>query len=415
MRRFLLDPVYLLLAIVTAPWWLRKARGGWGERFGRTDPLPEPTPGRKRLLIHAVSLGEVNATRPLVEALAPDVDPVIATTTDTGIARARELYAGRFPVVRYPLDASWSVRRFLDAVRPDGVALVELELWPNFLALCARRGIPVGVVNGRLSERSFKGYRKLRFFLKKDFSSLAFAGVQDAAYRARFVAMGVPDDRCTIGGNTKWDVAAPNTEEVGALGREMGIDPTKPLVVAGSTAPGEDALISDALPAGVQLLCAPRRPEWRDGAERALGPCVRRTAPGAGDPSHGRFLLDTMGELSKAYALADVVVVGRSFGGLHGSDPMEPAAMGKPVVIGPEHGDFEAAVRALSERDAIVVTDRAGLARELARLFEDAGHREELGARASEVVGVHRGAAARYADMVRGMLGAHDNGARGDG
>ncbi|GAB4553903.1 MAG: lipid IV(A) 3-deoxy-D-manno-octulosonic acid transferase [Phycisphaerales bacterium] len=404
MRRFLLDLLYLLLALVTAPWWMRKTRGGWRERFGATDPLPPPQDGRPRLLIHAVSVGEVNATRPLVDALAGEFELVIATTTDTGLARARELYAGDFRVVRYPLDASWAVARFLGAVRPDGVALVELELWPNFLDACARHAIPVGVVNGRLSPRSFKGYQRVRWILRRYFARLAFAGVQDEDYRARFLAMGVPPERCTVGGNTKWDVTPPDTHDAEALARDMGIDRSRPLVVAGSTAPGEDALLRAALPEGVQLLCAPRRPEWRDRAATELAPCVRRSQPGAGDPTHGRFLLDTMGELASAYALADLVVIGRSFVDLHGSDPMEPAAMGKPIVIGPAHSDFGAAVGALDWACAIVISDRDRLPDDVARLLADHDARDQLGGRARAVVDGHRGAASRYADMVRTML-----------
>lgn len=405
----LLDLVYCTVALVTAPWWMRKARGGWAERFGRTPTLPDPAPNKKRLLVHAVSVGEVNATRPLADALGEDIDIVLSVTTDTGIARARELYTDRFPVVRYPLDASWSVRRFLNAVRPHGVALVELELWPNFLDTCARRSIPVAVVNGRLSARSFKGYRRMRWFLGKLFARLAHAGVQDEAYRDRFVEMGVAPDRCTVVGNTKWDAPAPDTSGAELLAREMGIDRNRPLVVAGSTAPGEDALLRALLPPEVQLLCAPRRPEWREEAERALDPCVKRTKPNVGDPNDGRFLLDTLGELAMAYALADVVVVGRSFGDLHGSDPMEPAVLGKPALIGPRFGDFEKAVELLREEGALLVTDAERLGEDLARVLEDADVQDRMARSARDAVAKHRGASLRYAAIVRSMLGLPEN------
>ena len=409
-RRFLIDPVLLIAALVSAPWWMRKSRGGWGERFGKAQALPAPTEGRKRLLIHAVSVGEINATRPLVDELAEDVDIVVASHTDTGIERARELYADRFPVVRYPLDGSWAVRRFLNAVRPDAVALFEMEMWPNFMDECAKRSVPVCIVNGRLSPRSFKRYRWIRVLARRYFLSLAFAGVQDEAYRDRFVAMGVPEDRCTVAGNTKWDVAPPHTERAAKIAHELGIDPSKPLVVAGSTAPGEDALIRKALPEGVQLLCAPRRNEWWDDAAADLAPCVRRSRPAEGDPAHGRFLLDSMGELDDMYALADVVVVGRSFGELHGSNPMEPAANGKPVVIGPRYSDFKAAVEVLAEQDAIFVTDRKDVKRVLHGLMDDPDRRAEGGERAKRVAAQHRGAAAKYADLVRSMMGLPERG-----
>ncbi|MDX2115051.1 MAG: glycosyltransferase N-terminal domain-containing protein [Planctomycetota bacterium] len=405
-----LDAAYAIAAAATAPWWMRKARGGWAERFGRLDALPAPS--GPRLLIHAVSVGEVNLTAPLVRLLAPHADIVLSVTTDTGIARARALFgptgpeAGLARVVRYPLDASWSVRRFLDAVRPSAVALVELELWPNFTGACHRRGIPVAIINGRLSARSFKRYRLIRPVLARAFGRLAFAAVQDADYAARFTHMGVAPERCHVAGTMKWDSASLETEIPGAdeLARELGIDRAAPLIVAGSTAPDEHELLERATPPGVQLLCAPRKPEWFDGAAAALPSCVRRTRGGAPDPRRPRFLLDTIGELRKAYALADVVVVGRSFGSLYGSDPMEPAALGKPVVIGPSVSDFRATVDAMLARGAIVQTDRAGLAGVLGGLIGDPGERRALGERARECVRSHQGAARRHADLLMNLL-----------
>lgn len=396
----LLDLVYLLVVVLSAPWWMRKTRGGWSERFGTIPPLPAPT--KPRLLLHAVSVGEVNLTTPLVEALGDDVEVVLSVTTDTGIERAHKLYADRLSVVRYPLDASWSVRRFLNAIQPSAVALVELELWPNFLDQCAKRDIPVGVVNGRLSARSFRGYRRLRTFLKKYFARLAFAGVQDDDYRQRFVAMGTPEDRCAVVGTMKWDTVTLGEDVPGIdeLARELGIDRAKPLIVGGSTAPGEHELLRDATPEGTQLLCAPRRPEWFDDAAGALAPCVRRSA--GGDASEGRFLLDTIGELRAAYALADVVVVGRSFADLHGSDPMEPAALGKPVLIGPAHGDFQHAVGALASVGALRITSRERLAEDLKAAF---ARKDAMGASALRIVELHQGASERYAAMVRTMMG----------
>ncbi|MCW5775861.1 MAG: hypothetical protein KIS87_05380, partial [Phycisphaeraceae bacterium] len=222
-----LDLAYLLVAGATAPWWARKARGGWRERFARDLPPPRADASRPRVLVHAVSVGEVNAVREFVPTLAERTEVVVAASTDTGIARARELFADRHLVVRYPLDASGAVRRFLDAVRPDAVALVELELWPNFVRECVRRAIPVGVVNGRLSDRSFRGYRRIRPFIGASFRSLAFAGVQDETYAERFRAMGTPPDRVHVTGAMKFDAARVGEPEgADALAREMGIDRT---------------------------------------------------------------------------------------------------------------------------------------------------------------------------------------------
>jgi 3-deoxy-D-manno-octulosonic-acid transferase len=394
------------------PLWARKRREGWAERFGHTPDLGPPrgsaseagvpSSGR-RVLLHAVSVGEVNALRTLVPLLADRVEVVVSSTTDTGLARARALFAGRAGVVRYPLDASWCVRRFLRSVRPDAVGLVELELWPNFLSACRRLGVPAAVINGRLSERSFRGYRRLRPIVGGMFAGLRTAAVQDETYAHRFRAMGVPE--VVVTGSMKWDAAAlePVTEQAHALARAMGIDRTRPLIVAGSTGPGEEELLRSACPAGVQLLCAPRKPERFDGAELALTPCVRRSRSGERPDNAARFLLDSIGELRAAYELADVVVVGRSFGDQFGSDPIEPAALGKAVVMGPRAEDFAVIVAALESAGGLVRTSRERLGDELVRLLRDSSAREELGRRARGCVLHMQGASARHAELLTAL------------
>ncbi len=399
----ILDPVYLLIALATWPVWRRRARADWPARFGHGASLP--VADRPRLLVHAVSVGEINALRTLVPLLADSCDLVVSATTDTGIARARELYADRAAIVRYPLDFSRSVRRFLDRIRPDAVALVELELWPNFLRQCARRNIPVAIINGRLSARSFRGYRLLRPVLRRSFASLSLCCVQNETYRARFCAMGTPAARTRIEPSLKWD--APPTqvspEHARALGDALGIDPDRPLVVGASTAENEEALLHEACPRGVQLLCAPRRPERFDEAADAMPGCVRRSATQR-RPGADRFLLDTIGELTLAYDLADLVVLGRSFGTLHGSDPLEPAALGKPMLIGPAYDDFTDAVDALRYDGALRVTTRERLAEDLRTLLDDPGVRERMGQAASTCVHARRGVSRRVADLLHALV-----------
>ena len=401
-----LDLLYLPLAAATAPLWARKARADWGERFGKIAPLNGDATAR-RVLLHAVSVGEVNALRTLVPLLLaePGVRVVVSVGTDTGIARARELFGRTCDVVRYPLDFSWSVRRFLDAVRPDAVALVELELWPNFVAECGRRGVPVCVINGRLSERSFKGYRRLRRFFRPTFAALQFAAVQDGAYAARFEAMGVAPNDCLITGSMKWDAARIEDAVPGAekLAADMGIDRARPLVVAGSTGPGEEALLHAAAPPGVQLLCAPRKPERFDEAAAALPGCRRRghrLEAGATD----RFLLDTIGELRAAYSLADVVAVGRSFGDLYGSDPIEPIALGKATIIGPAVSDFAGIVAEFEKANGIARATRETLPRIIAGLLGDGAARSHLAERGRACIREHQGSSARHAELLLSLL-----------
>ena len=406
----LVDAAYAAGLVAASPllaWKLLhgpKRRSDWPARLGRGGALPAPRIGG-RVLIHAVSVGEVNAARQLVETLTRNHDVVLSATTDTGFARAQQLFGQRIAVVRYPLDAGFAVERFLDRIRPTLVALMELEAWPNFIESCRRRGIPVGVVNGRLSERSFTRYRFARPVLRSMFGSLAFVCAQTDAYADRFVAMGTPRDRVQVTGTMKWDTAqvADQVEGSYALAAAMGIDMSRPLVVAGSTAPDEEAMLHAIVPSGTQLLCAPRRPEWFDIAAAAMPGCVRRSR-GGGSPASDRFLLDTIGELRKAYALATVVVVGRSFGELHGSDMMEPVALGKATLIGPRYGDFVDTAEKLVAAGGLRVTSRHEIARDLAALLADAPAREDMARAGRTVIAREQGATARHAALLSHLL-----------
>ncbi len=363
-----------------------------------------------------MSVGETHALEPFVDALAasplaPDV--VVSASTATGFERARRIHAGRRDVVRFPLDFTWMVARFLDGVRPELVVLGELELWPSFLAACGRRGIPVCVVNGRLSERSYRGYRRWAPLARRMFRRLAWVSAQTEVYRDRFVALGVPGDRVVVGGSLKWDAALkePDVEEAEGLAKALGIDPERPLIVAGSTGPGEEEVLVGGLPEGCQLLLAPRRPErWDEVAglvpgmvRRSEGEGVRRetgkdiggmteydqgmseydqsmrvggqsmhgdghTIPSGRGQGHdegrpgrarppGVFLLDTIGELPAAYLLADAVFVGRSLVPMGGSNPLEAVAPGKPAVIGPHHENFAGVVAELVAEGGLVVSE----------------------------------------------------------
>lgn len=415
------DLLYFLVALVALPFWVwrlwrtGKWRTDWGARFGRTTPLPS---AGRTLLLHGVSLGEINATRSLVAALReadPSLRVVVSATTDTGFARARSLYGDTLPVVRFPFDVTPAVRGFLDAVRPDVVALVELELWPTFMDECSLRGIPVCVVNGRMSPGSFRNYRRIRWLVRPMFSRLALAAVQTAEYGKRFAVLGTPEDRIHVVDNLKWEVPLPpdakpgSIEPASVLASALGIDPGRPLVVAGSTAPGEEELVLEGLPPHVQLLVAPRHPERFDEVAARFPGIIRRSAHPDGThrtPEAGTrlFLLDTLGELGNAYALADVVVVGRSFvPGLGGSDPIEAAARGKAVVIGPDHGNFADVVQAFLERDAIRVASHPGKgASELLARPEEAA---AMGRRALEVVRARQGTARRTVERLLPLAG----------
>ncbi len=422
MVRIVRDTVYGLSLLVASPllaWRLirtGKWRTDWPGRFGKLDDAAgfqarQDGDARPTVLIHGVSVGEVNATRTLVDELlsgeGPALRVIVSATTDTGFERARDLYGDRLEVVRFPLDFSASVSRFLDGVLPDVLVLMELELWPNLCAAAEERGIPLVVVNGRLSEGSFRNYRLIRRLVRSMFASVEVAAVQTDVYGRRFQELGVRPDRIQVTDNMKWDTASLSDRIEGAeeLAQELGIDRSRPLLVAGSTGPGEEAFLLERCPDTVQLLIAPRRPERFDEVA-ALDPTfVRRSSPAeAGPGGGGRFLLDTMGELRKAYALADVVLVGRSFVTKGGSDPIEAVALGRPTVIGPHYEHFAAVVEALLEGDGIRVSDDP-MAEALA-LLEDPEAAARLGANGRDVVRAHRGASRKNAALVREVLAA---------
>ena len=417
------DAAYALGLAATAPVWgasllsTGKWRTDWAGRFGRTRRGPSGDSagdgGGPRVLFCAVSVGEVNALRGLVDALLAGDPPCrvdLAVTTNTGVARAEQLFTDRCRVSRYPLDFSGAVGRFLDAAAPDLVATVELELWPNFVAACGRRGVPVAVVNGRLSERSFRRYRLVKPLIRSTFAAVSAAGVQTDAYADRFAALGTPRERIRVLDTMKWDnaVVRPRAEVLGAAGlaEELGVDRSRPLVVAGSTGPGEPEFLLADRPRDAQLLLAPRKPEHFEAAARACAaadPGFARRSAGTRGPAEV-YLLDTIGELGRAYALADVAVVGRSFlGDLHGSDAMEPAALGVPTVIGPHHADFAESVAVMRDAGGLIVTDDPmAAAREL---LDNGKLAAEVGAAGQAVILEHQGATGRHAAMLREVLG----------
>lgn len=462
------DIFYLMAALLAGPvvavrlFVDGKRRTDWRGRFGHVGVLDvasspadaSPTPAhsggrsashkpeevsgapagrRPTVLVHGVSVGEVAAVRRLVDLLAARARVVVSGTTDTGVARARSLYGSRRAVVRYPLDLSWMVRRFLDAVRPDVVALTELEVWPNFVTECTRRGIPVCVVNGRLSASSHRAYRRGGGWARPVFRQLAAVAAQNETYADRFVDLGVSRDRVRVTDTMKWDTSGRPRSALAAeaLAAALGIDRTRPLIVAGSTGPGEEEELVATRPPTAQLLLVPRKPERFD-AVAALHPAIRRrsrarrdggeqkgggapaseavasSAGGAATPAQSPasvdlFLLDTMGELELAYALADVAIVGRSLAPMGGSDPIPPVAAGCATIIGPHHENFANVVAALAAGGGITVTDTPMAA--AARLLGDEDARRRMVRHGQRVIEEHRGASARTVDLVLGLLG----------
>ena len=418
----LLDLILLLTLLLGWPVWRRKPRDDWAGRWGKGESLP-PRVG-PRVAIHAVSVGEVNAALPLIRRLATRLAPdqgdiVLSVTTDTGFSLATSLFPDPdtgpsgstktvpVRVVRHPIDASWAIKRWLDRTDPTTFALVELEVWPNTLIAMRRRRIPAVVVNGRMSDRSFIGYTRFRFAVAWMFQLLEAVGAQSEKDAERFRALG-----CRVVstiGTIKWDaakddaarihLASPSPEQ---LAEALGLDLQRPVVVLGSAAPNECALVRTALEPldSVQLLAAPRKPEWFDKAAEELGPtALRRTARTTAPAGARWFLLDTIGELPAAYAIADIAVIGRSFAPLYGSDVMQPAALGVPMVVGPNTADFSDAVRKLRDANALITCEQHSLKGVLRDLLGSPDTRQRMKHAALAAVDRNAGAAERYADL----------------
>jgi 3-deoxy-D-manno-octulosonic-acid transferase len=430
MLPYLMNVLYAAVLLLAWPWllWRRRRRGAadvpLAEYFGRVPLRPVSA---HCVWIHAVSLGEVNATRTIVAELrqrSPGTVVVLSSTTQTGRNQVRKLYPGLVSF-RYPLDFSFAVKRVLERVRPSIIVLMELEVWPNLLEIAAARGIPVVIANGRVTEeksmRRFK-WPVLRWLGRRMFRRVTWVGAQDATYQSRFIELGVTAERITVTGSVKYDAAevSDRIEGQDELAAAMGIPAEQPLWVCGSTGDGEEALILDAYEhlrehfATLQLAIIPRKPERFDEVAQLIVQrgyaCLRRStgAPlvpaGVAEP-RPVFLGDTMGELRKFYALATVVFVGRSLVPLGGSDVMEVAGLAKPVLIGPHTENFTEAVNLLvAEGGARQVMSTDTLAAAVSDLLRHPQRREAMGAAGRAAILSRRGASARTVEQILGLM-----------
>jgi len=405
------DLGWLLAIVAASPWWLVRCatdprfRAMARARLLGADLPPAPRPGeRRRILIHGVSVGEIKAAQSLVRGLTacrPDLEIVISTTTHTGLEVARKLYPS-LRVVRFPLDLTFVVRRFLERVSPVCVVLVELEIWPNFLRESNCLGIPVAVVNGRITGRSFGRYRLFRGLLPQ-FNRITLFCVQDEDYARRFEDLVGDRDRLLVTGNVKADGLPIGAVEPGSeLRRLLGARAGQKTIVAGSTHEPEERLVVEACAraaSAARLILVPRHPERTASIVSSLASLGSppqllsklRTGETA-DPSR-TAIVDTMGELEHVYALADLVYVGGSLVPHGGQNVLEPAAQGKPVLHGPHVWNFAQEAALLEKAGASRrVEDPAGLQRALKELLADDSQRERMGRAGIAAVAAQRGA-----------------------
>jgi len=430
---FLLDIIYGLLLILISPWWLYRMaaqgryRAGWKERLGY---VPRRCNDRPCIWIHAVSVGEINAIGSLVKEflrVLPEYEIVISSTTDTGISRAKKLYGERHRVFFFPLDFSGAVKRGLRRVHPQLCILMELELWPNFLAEAERQQIAVVVANGRIS--SGKGYPRLKRvapLVRGMFRRLRLVLTQDEEYARRFVQLGTPAQRVQVVGSLKYDTAEIGDKAAGTdeLAEQLKINERQLVWVAGSTGPGEEKIILDSFGQlrrqsgleALRLVIVPRKPERFDEVARLITEgghhLVRYGAVKQGlykvkpDDDTAVILGDTMGDLRKFYSLARVAFVGRSLVPMGGSDMIEAAGLGKAIVVGPYTENFAETVKLLVARQAIeIVAGEAQLTQVIGRLLQDTDRAWSMGRSAQQVIIDSRGATGRSIEAISHVLG----------
>jgi 3-deoxy-D-manno-octulosonic-acid transferase len=385
------------------------------ERLGLA--LDGPPAGR-RAWVHAVSVGEAIAAAPLVAGLRrlhPELPLVMTTVTETGARVVRERYGPDVEHRFFPLDLPGAVRRVVAAIDPAFLVCMETELWPNVLRHLRRRGIPVMIANGRLSDRSFPRYRLVRRLLRPVLDDVTVFAMQSPEDARRAIALGAAPERVVVTGNLKHEAGPEAAGAIELWQRLLGLSPGQPVWIAGSTHRGEEAAVLDAhraaaaaLP-GLVLVLAPRHPERVPEVlklVRARGfPAVRRSELPRARTAGAVIVLDTVGELATLYAVAELVFVGGSLAPVGGHNVLEPAVRRKPVLFGPHTANFrEPAALLLEAGGAVEVADAGALVRAVVRLLGDPPLRARMGEAAAAAAAGRHGAARETLDLVERFL-----------
>jgi 3-deoxy-D-manno-octulosonic-acid transferase len=431
-----------------------KYAGSFRERLGWLPVQPGSTElNRETIWLHAVSVGEFLAAKPLIDRLRSDLPAyrlVVSTTTLTGQHLAREASNGFDATFYFPFDWKFSVRRALDRVKPSIVIILETELWPNFLGECRRRDVIVVLANGRISERSFRRYGRVRSLIRRAIDDFSLMIMQSEADAERARQLG--GSRVRVCGNLKYDVTieestSPDSSDLrfeishsesaeqnilaADIDQKFGLSLSSELIVAGSTAPGEEDILLASLREvrahggleGTRLLIAPRHPErFNEVAHLISGSgfsCARRSdslSTGRNNSTEMRpvegasleadvVLLDTIGELALVYRFATVVFVGGSLVPRGGHNVIEPAAFAKPIIVGPHTENFRQIVSDFARAGALAQVAPEALAGELIRLLADPNEAGAMGQRARNILKANRGATECVMQEIKAELG----------
>jgi len=431
----LLNLIYLSAMVLLSPWlaWRvvvqKKNRQGFGQKFfGR---VPQRESDRQCIWFHAVSVGEVKLLKPVIDGIlarSPETEIVVSSTTQTGRTLASELYPDHLAFYS-PADFSWALKNAFNRIRPTAIVLAELELWPNLIHLATAREIKVCVLNGRLSEKSSRGYSKFSFLCRPMFEKLAWVGAQSESYATRFVQNGCSPDRVTVTGSVKFDGVQTNrknelTLRLRTVARQAGIGKKSFTFLAGSTQAEEDLMVATAWKTAaaandqLRLILVPRHPARVGKLTESLDAidvpwilrssidddAIRTSIPFSNKARSALppiLIIDVIGELSGWWGVADSGFVGGSMGSRGGQSMIEPAGLGVPVCFGPNTANFSDTVEQLIENEAAeVVHDGKQLLAFMQWSLRTPHLASAMGQRAQQVVGRNAGAAARSVDGI---------------
>jgi 3-deoxy-D-manno-octulosonic-acid transferase len=432
--RGLYNILFSVLFLISAPYyffrmWRRGSnqkgfpwKRNFTQRFGKYDSkLKQAITNRHRLWMHAVSVGEVNVSTQLIQAMEtrlPNLKIIISTTTTTAMEGLQSKLPSHVSKIYYPIDRRVWVSRALGTIRPEAIVLVEAEIWPNFLWRANQMQIPVFLINARLSEKSYRGYKRFRFLFRPLFASFTGVGAQNEEDAAKLRTLGCRPEAIQIVGNLKFD-AAPLEEkrplDVRAMLQQLGVASDALMIVGGSTHAGEEAILAKhfdqlrrKLP-GLFLVLVPRHMErsrevGKELERRGIKYVYRKEITARTQYRPGEIeclIVNTTGELKYFYEPATIVFIGKSLTAKGGQNPIESAALGKPTVFGPNMQNFADVVRCFLAKDgAVQVRDASQLESVFVQLLSDAARREQLSRNALGVVRENQGAVYRTLDMI---------------
>lgn len=426
--RVLYNILFTIFFALSSPYYFvrMRRRGNWlpgfAERFGRYDSkFKQAITNRHVLWIHAVSVGEVNICTQLIKVLEPrlpNLKIVVSTTTTTGMGELQKKLPSHISRIYYPIDYRAFVTRALTAIRPEAIVLVEAEIWPNFLWRARDLGIPLFLVNARLSDRSYRGYKRFGFLFRRLFRSFAAVGAQNEEDAAKLRELGCRPEAVHVVGSLKFDAAKLDERrllDVPGMLRQLGVASTAPLLVGGSTHKGEDGILAQhflrlrAKFPDLFLVLVPRHFERSREVGRELSQHGVKFAYRSEISINTQYrsgeldclLVNTTGELKHFYEHATIIFIGKSLTAEGGQNPIEPGALGKPMVFGPNMQNFAEVVRSFVAQDgAVQVRDADELERMLGELLADGSRRERLGRNALKVVQQNLGAIDRTVDLI---------------